>query len=159
MAGLYNGLRRLCLANRLLEVNFGDVRLGLVSLVESHHFWDNFGSLQPFVCGNSWLVCGELRVQFFVKCASPAWYLKRDVLDVVRVVESDCSADFLYVHIKSLLGEEVKTFLGLGSSVLFDVHQRCLGILVEAVNIDIHLAASSTEQKVVLSIKIDVRNT
>ena len=77
----------------------------------------------------------------------------------VRVVESDCSADFLYVHIKSLLGEEVKTFLGLGSSVLFDVHQRCLGILVEAVNIDIHLAASSTEQKVVLSIKIDVRNT
>lgn len=45
MAGLDNGLRRLCLANRLLEVDFGDVRLGLVSLVESHHFWDNFGSL------------------------------------------------------------------------------------------------------------------
>lgn len=159
MAGLDNGLRRLCLANRLLEVDFGDVRLGLVSLVESHHFGDNFGSLQPFICGDSWLVCGELRVQFFVECASPAWDLERDVLDVVRVVESDCSADFLYVHIKSLLGEEVKTFLGLGSSVLFDVHQRCLGILVEAVNIDIHLAASSTEQKVVLSIKIDVRNT
>lgn len=86
MAGLDNGLRRLCLANRLLEVDFGDVRLWLVSLVESHRFGDNFGSLQPFICGDSWLVCGELRVQFFVECASPAWDLERDVLDVVRVV-------------------------------------------------------------------------
>ena len=45
MAGLENGLRRLCLANRLLEVNLGDIRLGLVSPVKSHHFGDNFSSL------------------------------------------------------------------------------------------------------------------
>ena len=100
------------MANRLLEVNFGDVRLGLVSLIESHHFWDNFGSLQPFVCGYSWLVCGELRVQFFVKCASPAWYLKRDVLDVVRVVESDCSADFKMFTSRACLGRKLKPFWG-----------------------------------------------
>lgn len=123
MGGLGSGLRRLCLTDRLLEVNFANVRGRLASLSESHHFGVNLGSLQPFVRGNSRLVCGKLWVQILAECASSAWYFKGDVLDVVRVCKSNCSANFLTAHIKSLLWQEVETFLGLGSIVPLYIHQ------------------------------------
>jgi len=78
---------------------------------------------------------------------------------VVLVVESDCSADLLDVHIECLLGEEVKAFLGLGSSVLLDISQGQIGIPVVPINIDVHLAATSYEQQIVLFVEIDVGNT
>lgn len=145
MGRLDSGLRRLCLTDRLLEVCLADVRGGFASLSESHHFGVNLGSLNPFVSGNSGLVCGKLGVQILTECASPAWYFKGNVLDVVRVGESNCSADFLAAHIKSLLGQEVETFLRLGSCVLVNELQRLSCTLIESIKINHHLAAPSTE--------------